>query len=133
MPHGPLTCQVLDPVQAAQPTRKSADPLRALKETAQSMQVRRGARDEGGGRGSWRQLSTWFCGRGGEGREGGEARGKMLARVLTAYVLQVSLRLGSHCLSRLAPARLCLAVLMQLHAWLSNPPRRRPAELSVAA
>ena len=31
--------QVLDPVQAAQPTNKASDPLRALKETAQSMQV----------------------------------------------------------------------------------------------
>lgn len=34
-----LEKKVLDPVQAAQPTRKSADPLRALKETAQSMQA----------------------------------------------------------------------------------------------
>mmetsp|Transcript_24550 Transcript_24550/g.53643 ORF Transcript_24550/g.53643 Transcript_24550/m.53643 type:complete len:672 (+) Transcript_24550:240-2255(+) len=34
-----LERQVLDPVQAAQPTKKSADILRAIKETAQSMQV----------------------------------------------------------------------------------------------
>jgi hypothetical protein len=39
-----LEKKTLDPVQAAQPTRSASDPLRAIKETAQSMQVRGSAK-----------------------------------------------------------------------------------------
>ncbi|KAG1665676.1 hypothetical protein FOA52_005466 [Chlamydomonas sp. UWO 241] len=41
-----LEKKTLDPVQAAQPTRSAADPLRAFKETAQSMQMHARAPDE---------------------------------------------------------------------------------------